>query len=302
MNSLLSTSYNLTPHSELKTQLLQDPNIQKLFEKLDSDRLLVGAGVVYITKDFSAVRLREFKPVCRIRPIHVIIHEIPPSHTGNEYAVKITSQSRESRLIGEALGTALSCGAAVLGWMVVWGGAAAVPISGGTSSAITILAYGAATASSLQCFNGLYRTASELNGGKMNDTLDSQEWYTVTMQALDIISIAGAATSALAAFKAYQVVRSASSRSLLEILKGMSRAERKRITEEIIRVNHPKVSNRLLKQMIRGGQYPKRLSNTSINTALMLHLKDAIGATLSFSGSASSGIVRNAAIGIYEEI
>jgi hypothetical protein len=37
------------------------------------------------------------------------------------------------------------------------GSSAAIPVSGGSSTAITVLAYGAATASSLQCANSGYR-------------------------------------------------------------------------------------------------------------------------------------------------
>lgn len=48
------------------------------------------------------------------------------------------------------------------------------------------------------------------------------------MTALDVIPLVGMAGSGLSAFKAFSVARSASSRSLLEILKGMTRAERKR--------------------------------------------------------------------------
>jgi len=49
-----------------------------------------------------------------------------------------------------------------------------------------------------------------------------------------------------------------------------------------------------------GGQTPKRYSQHSINTGLMLSVKDAVGATLSFSGSAFSGNVKNVVIGVYE--
>jgi len=49
-----------------------------------------------------------------------------------------------------------------------------------------------------------------------------------------------------------------------------------------------------------GGQIPKRYSQHSINIGLMLSVKDAVGATLSFSGSAFSGNVKHYVIGAYE--
>ena len=260
MATSLLSYFNETDSDQLKQQLLSQPNIQKLFTKLDADHVLVGAGVVYITKNLNVIRLREFQAVCRIRPIHVVIHEIPEGERSDIYATKLVQNSRESKLVGESVGTVLSCGAAVLGWLVVIGGGVAAPISGGTSTTVSVLAWGAAVASSLQCANGFIRTGSELGSGEINDYLDSQEWYQTAITSLDIISLAGAGSASLASFKAYQAVRSVSSRSLLDILKGMSRSERKRMTEEIIRINHPGVSNKKLKQMIQGGVYPKRYS------------------------------------------
>ena len=204
--------------------------------------------------------------------------------------------------MGEAVGVLLSCGAAVLGWVVVVGGNAAAPITGGLSATVNILGVSAAIASSAQCGNGLIRIGSEiLDDGQTSDILDSQEWYHETVKAIDVISLAGAATSSLMTFKVYQMATTASSRSIIDILKGMTRPERKRLTKEIIRVNHPGVSNKLLKGMVREGKYPKSFSSSRINTSLMLHVKDAAGATLSFSGSAFSGSVKNLVIGIYEE-
>ena len=72
--------------------------------------------------------------------------------------------------------------------------------------------------------------------------------------------------------------------------------------EEIIMVNHPGISNGALKAMVRGKLYPKRYSNIPITEALKLQLKDALGATLSFTGSATSSVAKSLAIGIYEGI
>ena len=54
--------------------------------------------------------------------------------------------------------------------------------------------------------------------------------------------------------------------------------------------------------MVRANAYPKRYSNIQITEALKLQLKDALGATLSFTGSATSGVVKSLAIGIYEGV
>jgi len=80
----------------------------------------------------------------------------------------------------------------------------------------------------------------------------------------------------------------------------MTRAERRRITEEVIRINHPGISNSALKAMVRNNLYPKRYSSIQITEALKLQMKDAISATLSFTGSAITGDVRSIAVGIFE--
>ncbi len=276
------------------------PQTQQLFKQLDADTSLVGAGVVYIDQHYTAVRLREFKPICHVKPIHIVVHEAPPSESIDAYTIKLRNNARASKLAGEAVGTVLSCGAAVLGWLVATGSAFAAPITAGTSSVITVLATGAAVASGLQCANGVLRTTSELVSPKTNDWLDSQEWYQETTKALDLISLAGVGATGLTTVKAVLNLRKASSRSLLDILKGMTRSERARLTKELARAQSPGLSNKAFKEMVRVGELPKRFSNHSINTALMLSVKDAVGATLSFSGSAFSGNVKNFVIGVYE--
>lgn len=95
---------------------------------------------------------------------------------------------------------------------------------------------------------------------------------------------------------------------LKEALKGLNRQQRKRLTEEIIRANNPGISNKVLKLLVAAGKYPKRYTQLEIGHSVRLQLKDAIAATLSFSGSASSGIIRDPKrikefiLGIYSEI
>jgi len=100
MATSLLSSFNERDSELLKQQILSQPNIQKLFTKLDADHVLVGTGVVYITKDLVAVRLREFSQICRVKPIHIVIHEIPPTYKTNVYAKKLTQNTRESKLVG----------------------------------------------------------------------------------------------------------------------------------------------------------------------------------------------------------
>jgi len=179
----------------------------------------------------------------------------------------------------------------------VIGSGAAIPLSGGTSTAITYLAVAASTASTAQCLNGIARTTIEAVAPKYNDYLDSKEWYKDITLALDVISLAGAAT-----LKTVKVLSANSNKSIPSILTGLSRAERKRLTQDVIRLNTPGISNKLLKSMVKSGHFPSRYSNLEITRALTLQLKDAIGASMSFAGSGLSGTVNSLAVGIYEEL
>lgn len=181
------------------------------------------------------------------------------------------------------------------------GSAGAIPISGGTSTAITYLGYAAATASTAQCLNSIGRTTLEAYSPSTKDWLDTQDWYTNTSLAVDAISLAGAGASTVVLLKTQKALKAASSKSTADILKGLTRAKRKRLTEEIIKLNHPNVSSKVMKALIAAGKYPKRYTQTQISTALALKIREAVGTSLSFLGSATSGSARSLAVGIYEQ-
>ncbi|MBV1871018.1 MAG: hypothetical protein KUG83_00595 [Gammaproteobacteria bacterium] len=277
-----------------------------LFKKVDEIPHLLGAGVVYIDSHLTIVELRKFEPICQISPIKVVFREPPRQMSQQAFAAHLKgsqSDARESKLVGEVAGAVLSCGAAVIGWLVVTGSAAAIPLSVGTSAGVSYLAIGAAVASSLQCLNGLARTSNEVDDPSINDALDSEEWYRVTTVALDVMSLAGAAAAAAVTVKGVKLLQASGVQSTKVLLQGLSRAEKKRLTQEIIRMNEPSTrnSNAVLKRLINTGAYPKRYSGTKISKTMVLQLKDAVGATMSFAGSASSGVVKALAIGVYEE-
>lgn len=260
--------------------------------RIDSIPGFTGVRVVYFSGK-KIVEIRPHPPVCRKSKRTLIIRPIESGDADIITHGKLNKQ-HDNRFYDELLSTGLSCGAAVLSWLVVGGSSAAIPVSGGASTAITILAYSAATASSLQCANSGFRLFNETDYGdlKVNSWLDSQEWYTHTSTALDVISVGGAAGSIGATLKTVLSLRKAGT-PLKQALSGLSRQQRKRLTEEIIRANSPGISNKVMKALVAAGKYPKRFTNFEINNSLRLQLKDAIGAALSFSGSATGGIIRN---------
>lgn len=163
-------------------------NLPRLFAAIDADPGVVGAGVVYIDADFNVVTLREFQPICSIAPKRLILREAQKYIAPTQFAQQVQDNPRESRLVGEAVNTTLSCAGAVIGWIVVLSGSVAVPFSAGASSVVVALGYTAAAASSVQCFASGYRTVNEVRNPARNDQLDSEEWYQYTMIALDAAS------------------------------------------------------------------------------------------------------------------
>lgn len=274
---------------------------KKLFSAIDSNPETFGAGVRYIDSKFTIVTLREFQPICSIKPVYIILKEPSQVMSANEYSQSLASNTRQSKLTMEGLSTTLACAGAVLSWIVVISSAAVVPVTGGASSAVTVLSYSAAIASSAQCGIGLVRTGAELVDPSLNDWMDSQEWFGITTTALDVISIGGAAASGLLTVK-YIKTLAAQGVTVKAALTKLSRAERKRLTQEIIRANMPGISSKMMKAMQRAGTFPKRYTSIQLSRSTQLQIKDALAATLAFSGSALSGTMRNLAIGVYEEI
>lgn len=304
---MTSTAFAINPLQRFNEQRARQRiewqvNLPQLFTAIDQIPAATGAGVIFIDHEFNMVQLRPFSPVCRRYPLQIILREPPRYLSAQNHALDLKTSRRESKLVGELVGTALSCSAAVLGWIVVASSTTAIPITGGTSAAITYLGYAAATASSAQCMVGLIRTPTEVWAPERLDSLDSEAWYQSMMTTLDIISLGGAAAAGATTIRMVHTLRRTTGKSTREVLNGLSRQERKRLTDEVNRLNHPGTSAARLRELTRSGALPKRYSNAQLSHSIQLQLKDAIGATLSFAGSALTGTIKTLAIGFYEEL
>ena len=276
-------------------------NLPRLFAAIDADPAIVGAGVVYIDADFNVVTLREFQPICSIAPKRLILREPQKYIAPTQFAQQVQDNPRESRLVGEAVNTTLSCAGAVIGWIVVLSGSVAVPFSAGASSVVVALGYTAAAASSVQCFASGYRTVNEVRNPARNDQLDSEEWYQYTMIALDAASLVGVGSSALATVKLVRLNKASTGKSVREVLRGLNRQERAKLTKELLSINDPRLTSKMIKLKQLSGELPKRFTPTEVKHATVTQIKDALGAAIGFTGSAVSGNVRTIAIGLYEE-
>ena len=274
----------------MSRELPKDFDFGAFLRKIDQNAEIRDMRVVYFNGS-EIVVVREGPRVCGPDLKAIVIKPdlgAPTLHTGS------AAQARESRLYSELLGGVLSCTAAAIGWVVVAGSGAAAPVTGGTSTFITVLAVGAASASTAQCANSTVRVYNEVSSPESNDWLDSQAWYTSTAYALDAISLAGAGAATLSTLRLARVLRTTTGKSTTQVLKGLSRQEWRRITEEIIRLENPGISNSAIKQFINAGVYPRRFTSVQISNAVRHTLKDAAGAAVSFSGSAAGGLVAKA--------
>src|SRR3954468_8970891 len=140
----------------------------------------------------------------------------------------------------ELAGVGLNCLGAVGAWSALGGEGIAAAGTGGATALLIPVTYAAAIATSTQCAVSLIRASDVIfNKGTWTRWLDSNEFYFWASTALDVVSLAGAAASGTAAIRAARAIRQATGKSWYQVLRGMSRADRKRLTEEIIRLKKP---------------------------------------------------------------
>ncbi|MCJ8206221.1 NAD synthetase [Pseudomonas sp. RGM2987] len=277
-------------------------NLPRLFAAIDADPGIVGAGVVYIDAEFNVVTLREFKPICSIKPKRIILREAQKYVAPQQFAQQVQSNPRESRLVIEAVNTTLSCAGAVISWVVIASGTILVPFSAGASGVMVAIAWTAAGASTLQCLNGVGRTTLEVTKPDINDWLDSEAWYQNVAIGLDAASLVGVGASALTTIKLVRVAKATTGKSLREVLRGFNRQERAKLTKELLSINDPRLTSKMLKLKQLAGELPKRFTATQIKHGTVTQIKDSLGAAIGLTGSALSGNVKTIAIGLYEEI
>lgn len=274
-------------------------DLRKLYAAIDADPAISGAGVVYIDAKFNSVTLREFTPICSIRPKRIIIREAQRNVSPQQFVQQVQSNPRESRLVAESVNTSLACAGAVLGWIAIIGGTAIVPFTGGASLVIAAVGVSAAAASTAQCGIGTMRVINEVNNPTRNDELDSEEWYQNMSRALDVVSLAGVASTGATIVRVMNMRKAMTGRSWYQSLRGLSRQERRRLTSEILENRNPALTPALRKSLQRSGELPKRFSTSEISSALAINIRDALSVG---TGLLGSGMVQTYAIGLYEEL
>ncbi|WP_460952172.1 NAD synthetase [Pseudomonas marginalis] len=289
-------------HTTTRQRLTRLLDLPKLYRTIDADPAIVGAGVVHIGSDYQVTVLREFVPLCSIKPKRVILREVAgPMMTADEYAQWVANSPRESQLWREAAGMALSCGGAVIGIIVAKAGIASAPLSAGSSLAVTYMAYTAAAASALQCGNGIWRTYKELTDPAKNDYYDSLSWYQAMTVALDGISLVGAGSTTFVTVKSVMTIKKTTGRHLTDILRRMSRQERAKLTNEVLRLQNPHHPREIVRLQQLAGKLPKRFSNVQLRQDILIQIADELGGAFAVTGSVLSGNINHLVIALYEE-
>jgi hypothetical protein len=240
-----------------------------------------------------------------VLPKRVILREMPTSMARLDFVRRLEQEPRESRLVVEAINASLSCGAAVLGWIVVLSGSVALPFTAGVSSVVVVAGVSAALASSAQCLIGAVRTYNEKFSPADNDHMDDSDWYNAVSPVLDGVSLIGIGTGALTTVRLLKANKKTLGKSWYEILRGLSRQERKKLTNELLTLKDPSLTAKLLKLRQRAGALTKSYSAHQLRHATLTQLKDVLGGVLGLTGSYQNGHIGNAAtiaVGLYEEI
>lgn len=272
-----------------------DFDFTALANQLDCTRDFNQVGIIYS----DGVRQWLVRPSRRIASLNqsTVSHIIVTKVTSPVPASATTSVARTLQapsLTTEITSTAISCGAAVVTMVLAWGASAAIPFTAGASGVVAAVMAAGTVATGLQCGAGVVRLYLIGTGDEETVAwLDTQEWYTTTSTALDIISLAGAGAGLKSTIEAYKLMKAASSANVMQWLKGLSRAERKRITAEIIRAQNPGISNAGIKAAMKAGVYPKHYPTEALQNVLQRELTQALVNASAFAGSAVSGTIRN---------
>jgi len=276
-------------------------DLRKLFAAIDADPAIVGAGVVYLDAQLRVIVLREFQPICSVVPKKVILREAP-SYVGRvEFARRLVNEPREADVTFEAVNAGFACGSAVISWFVIMGGAALSPFTFGATGVVAAIGYSSAIASSVQCVIGARRTYNEMTDPARNDALDSEQWYQAVTAGLDTVSLLGAGNTAMSTVRFVSMLKKTTGRNTHQVLKGLNRQERSKLTRELLSINHPEISRKMIRLRQAAGELPKRYTVAEIKRGTIVQVVDALGAISSIAGSVRSGNMRTIAVGLYEE-
>ena len=250
-------------------QYFPESKLKELYQSLDNNPEFYGAGVTFIgyknepfTISIDPLRpttifdFKDLRSSCRVDGKIVYIREILlPKNLSN---TEVANNARAS-LGRELEGTAWSCVGAAIGWVLVIAEAGGGAVTVGAAWAAMPLTIASTTAATFQCGVALGRTANVMNGkAHYNNWLDDSPVFSSVMTALNVIQIADVAKTLGKQALLYKVLskNGVKSGSFLSMYKQMPRASRKRLAEEILKIEHPLLvtSQKILKDVLNGAK------------------------------------------------
>ena len=299
IDQISEANFDRKLHKELTLRYLlarkyDNDNINALFKNIDRLPGLAGAGVIYMDRNFTLIKLRK---TSRQDKLIILVREV------NQYdrIISLAKDSSNKRVITAILNAGLSCTGAVLGYVAITVEGLSVPVTGGTSSILIPITTAGTLASSASC--GVYtgRVINEFSGNTAyNDYLDDSAAFGSVMNALDVVSLIGVTGSFKSSSNLIKQLTSKnmSKQSLFNRWKAMPRTDRKKLLIELIKVNHQNINKTQLKAILKSMNAPKVFSQARVRKAMFSELAGAIGSAFSTSSSISDGVMNNFAIAI----
>jgi hypothetical protein len=258
-----------------------------LFAEIDTVPALRGLGVVFIGRGECRL-LREQRMPRGLRTWIVLQDD----GAGAEPGPEPSRAARESHLLRESISAGLSCASVLFTGAGVLVGIGGAPLTAGSSTTLTVLSWAGLVASSAQCANGTWRVFNEICDPEMNDQLDSHQWYRIANDVLDGVALAGGVASLGQAAQAAVRLGRTSGRPLIEVLRGMTRAERKRLAQDLARYTGDATTRRQFIRLAREGKITSIFRRHEVTRGVVRQLLNAVSSGLTFTGSAGFGVLR----------
>lgn len=257
-----------------------------------------GAGVCYIDRDDHVYKLREFESIARAKPVYIVLRQPPDSLKINDFEAYIRQNNvspRETKLATELKGLGYNCSGMALGWI----GAATTGVGSlvtfGFSSVVFVISISAAVAGTVQCVNSGFRVYDQaFSDGKINEKLDTEEWYANTMKALEAVSLLSAAVGVKGILKILKTdILTYGPAYVRNKLKELTLKSKKELTVQLANINNSMLDNLYFLNLSKGPFSNIVRTRTIYNKAVTSHLIDAIGSAIAVKGSIDTGGILN---------
>ena len=295
---------------EKVNQLFPDSKLEKMYAQLDSEPEFYGAGVTFIgyNSELFNYRItgiereslffaRVLRYSCRADGKTIYIREIKlPKHQSANTAV----QTAKSSLGSELKGAGVSCAGAAIGWVLLIVEAGGGTVTVGAAWAAMPLTLTATAAATFQCGTGIGRSYNAISGNAhYNDYLDESPLFNALIIATDFVQLADVTKTLGNQAILISVLRKKGigKAGILKMYKSLSRADRKRLAEEILKLNYAELrkSQKALKAVMLHGKLlddgtkaTKVFSQKQVQALLGTKFLELVGASVTSYGSGSS--------------